>query len=81
MVRPTLANWMAPEHTFWSFRNVRELIPTAQVDCAARPRVLLSDIKPALGGLVVDFHQGQQTIVDFLSSTYTDSFIVVQGEN
>jgi hypothetical protein len=35
MTRPTLDNWMLPGNTFWSFRHVRELIPTAQVDCAA----------------------------------------------
>lgn len=81
MTRPTLANWMAPDHTFWSFRHVRELIPTAQVDPAATPRVLTRDIKSALGGLVVDFHQGPQAVVDFLSSTNTDSFTAVQGEN
>ncbi|MDA3022171.1 MAG: serine hydrolase [Actinomycetota bacterium] len=81
MARPTLANWMAPEHTFWSFRHVRELIPTAQVDSAVTPRVLSRDIRSALGGIVVDFHQGPQTVVDFLSSTNTDSFTVVQGEN
>lgn len=81
MPRPTLANWMAPVHTFWSFRHVRELIPTAQVDSAATPRVLSRDIRSALGGIVVDFHQDPQTVVDFLSSTNTDSFTVVQEEN
>jgi CubicO group peptidase (beta-lactamase class C family) len=27
----TLANWQEPEHTAWSYRHVRELIPTARV--------------------------------------------------
>jgi CubicO group peptidase (beta-lactamase class C family) len=27
----TLANWQDPEHTAWSYRHVRELIPTARV--------------------------------------------------
>ena len=31
MDRPTLDNWMRPPHPFWSFRHVRELIPTARI--------------------------------------------------
>ena len=27
----TLANWQDPEHTVWSYRHIRELIPTARV--------------------------------------------------
>lgn len=81
MTRPTLANWMAPDHAFWSFRHVRELIPTAQVDPAATPRALPRDIKSEIGGLVVDFHEGPQAVVDFLGSTNTDSFTVVCGED
>ncbi len=81
MTRPTLANWMAPEHAFWSFRHVRELIPTAQVDPAAVVRTLHRDANSALGDLVVDFHDGRQPVGDFLSSTNTDSFTVAQDEN
>ncbi|KGA18523.1 hypothetical protein GM51_8245 [freshwater metagenome] len=81
MTRPTLDNWLLPENTFWSFRHVRELIPTAQIDCAKSPRVLNQKIKTELGGISIETHDGVKKISDFLSSTNTDSFTAVKGED
>jgi len=81
MTRPTLDNWLLPENTFWSFRHVRELIPTAQIDCAKSPRVLNQRIKPELGEISIETHDGVKKISDFLSSTNTDSFTAVKGED
>jgi CubicO group peptidase (beta-lactamase class C family) len=39
-VRPTLADWQQPEHLAWSFRHVRELIPTARVARGGTPSPL-----------------------------------------
>ncbi|HEX5195027.1 MAG TPA: serine hydrolase [Solirubrobacteraceae bacterium] len=36
----TLANWQFPEHTGWSYRHIRELIPTARIRRAASPTTL-----------------------------------------
>jgi CubicO group peptidase (beta-lactamase class C family) len=81
MTRPTLNNWLQPENTFWSFRHVRELIPTAQIDCAQTPRVLNQQIKNELGEISLETHDGVKKISDFLSSTNTDSFTAVKGED
>lgn len=81
MNRPTLDNWLLPENTFWSFRHVRELIPTAQVNCSSSPRVLNQNIKSELGDLSVDTHEGARKLSDFLSSTNTDSFTAVKDED
>jgi CubicO group peptidase (beta-lactamase class C family) len=81
MTRPTLDNWLLPENTFWSFRHVRELIPTAQVDCASSPRVLNQKVDTRLGEISVETHQGVTQLADFLSSTNTDSFTAVKGED
>ena len=81
MTRPTLDNWLLPENTFWSFRHVRELIPTAQIDRAKSPRVLNQQIKTELGELSFETHEGVKKISDFLSSTNTDSFTAVKGED
>ena len=81
MTRPTLDNWLLPENTFWSFRHVRELIPTAQIDCAKSPRVLNQQIKTELGEISIEAHDGVKKISDFLSSTNTDSFTAVKGED
>ena len=81
MTRPTLDNWLHPENTFWSFRHVRELIPTAQIDCAKSPRVLNQKIKTELGEILLETHDGVKKISEFLSSTNTDSFTAVKGED
>jgi CubicO group peptidase (beta-lactamase class C family) len=81
MTRPTLDNWLLPENTFWSFRHVRELIPTAQVDCAKTPRALNPKIKPELGEISFETHEGVKKISDYLSSTNTDSFTAAQGDD
>ena len=81
MTRPTLDNWLLPENTFWSFRHVRELIPTAQIDCAKSPRVLNQQIKTELGEISIETHDGVKKISEFLSSTNTDSFTAVKGED
>ena len=39
----TLANWQLPEHTAWSYRHIRELIPTARVRRGRQPSSLPSD--------------------------------------
>ena len=46
----TLASWQDPDHTAWSYRRVRELIPTARVRRADRP-VPLRTADPPPGGL------------------------------
>jgi CubicO group peptidase (beta-lactamase class C family) len=81
MTRPTLDNWLQPENTFWSFRHVRELIPTAQIDCAQTPRVLNQQNKKELGEISIETRDGVKKISDFLSSTNTDSFTAVKGED
>jgi CubicO group peptidase (beta-lactamase class C family) len=81
MTRPTLDNWLQPENTFWSFRHVRELMPTAQIACAKSPRVLNQKIKTDLGEISIETHDGVKKISDFLSDTNTDSFTAVMGED
>lgn len=81
MTRPTLDNWLMPENTFWSFRHVRELLPTAQVNCAKSPRALNPQIKPELGEISIETHEGAKKISDYLATTNTDSFTVAKGED
>jgi CubicO group peptidase (beta-lactamase class C family) len=41
----TLADWQLPEHTAWSYRHVRELIPTARVRGGRPPSPLPTDAR------------------------------------
>jgi CubicO group peptidase (beta-lactamase class C family) len=73
----TLANWQDPDHTAWSYRHIRELIPTARVrhgqpvaalDAAASPprglaaEALLADDRT--DGLIV-VHEGEVVLEDY----------------
>jgi len=81
MSRPTIDNWLTEEHVFWSFRNVRELIPTAQVDSSERVRALNLNVDPKLGTMPVTTSAGTVTVKAFLESSHTDSLTVLKGND
>lgn len=73
----TLANWQDPAHTGWSYRHIRELIPTARIRSAARPAELATAVAPPAAlpaarlldddrtdGLIV-LHQGAIVLEDY----------------
>jgi CubicO group peptidase (beta-lactamase class C family) len=78
MDRPTLANWMSPEYTRWSFRHVRELIPSARVRHGHHPRTLASSPSGGLLDLEVDLPTGRQTVRAFLDDNRTDALVVLR---
>ncbi len=67
--RPTLAAWKLPEHLSWSFRHVRELIPTARVArgavASALPRRELGEPLPG--------------VQELMQEGYTDGLLVIHG--
>lgn len=65
--RITLANWQEPENTAWSYRHVRELIPTARVR-RGEPASPLDEASAQRGGLAVQ---------RLLADDRTDGLIVV----
>lgn len=81
MSRPTLDNWLLPEHVFWSFRHARELLPTAQVDCASTPRKLNPAIDSDLATVEFESSRGPISLLEFLQTSKSDSFTVAQGED
>jgi CubicO group peptidase (beta-lactamase class C family) len=69
--RITLSNWQDPQHTAWSYRHVRELIPTARVRRGERASPL-GDASPRRSGLAVE---------RLLADDRTDGLIVLhEGE-
>jgi CubicO group peptidase (beta-lactamase class C family) len=87
----TLANWQDPEHTRWSYRHMRELIPTARIPRAthtsplrhARPRVpelaaerVLDD--PTTDGLIV-LHGGQVMLEEYRRGLEADDVHLLQS--
>jgi CubicO group peptidase (beta-lactamase class C family) len=67
-MRPTLADWQRPEHIGWSYRHIRELIPTARVAGAAVPSPLPRRLPAAeLPG-----------VAELMRTGFTDGLLVLQ---
>ena len=80
MERPTLDNWMQPPHTRWSFRHVRELIPTGRIRHGHHPRPLGFAPASNLLNLRFDTTHGERVLGDYLETAQTDSLVVLRGE-
>lgn len=78
MDRPTLDNWMRPPHPFWSFRHVRELIPTARIRHGHHPRALPFEPAGNLLDLRFDSKAGERVLGEYLANTQTDAFVAVK---
>ncbi len=80
MDRPTLDNWMRPPHTHWSFRHVRELIPTARIRHGHHPSELTYE--PA--GNLLDLHfestSGERVFFNDTATTETDALVAIKGD-
>ena len=75
--RPTLANWLDPSHLHWSFRHLRELIPTARVRSGA-VRELPSDPQGhLLQEPIIPTDAGPVSISTYLRTSSTDAFVVL----
>jgi CubicO group peptidase (beta-lactamase class C family) len=74
----TLANWRKAPFSAWGFRNVRRLIPTANIPGSRHPVTLeisLEDVRP----IEFNGHDGKPTSVgQALPGTHTDAFIVLR---
>jgi CubicO group peptidase (beta-lactamase class C family) len=74
----TLANWRKAPFSAWGFRNVRRLVPTAEIAASGEAAALEVDLQP-IGNVEFDGHDGQATTVgDALPATSTDAFIVLR---
>ena len=72
----TLAHWQDPPYNRWAFQHVREFIPTVRIrrgtDVSPLPAA------PAdLGPLTFRHGEGQLTVEEMLTETYTDGFLVL----
>ncbi|MGA0121855.1 MAG: serine hydrolase domain-containing protein [Gaiellales bacterium] len=79
MDRPDLGNWMRPPHPFWSFRHVRELIPTARVRHGHHVRTLPFEPAGSLLDLRFDAKsRGEVVLGEWLASSQSDALVVVR---
>ena len=64
----TLANWQDPAHTLWSYRHMRELVPTARVCRSEHP----SSLRSAPGGV-----REPPPAARLLDDDHTDALIIL----
>jgi len=77
--RVTLANWQDPPFNRWSFKHLRELIPTQRIARGAMSRELpRHDAPPALHEVAVSrLGSGDSTFGSVLDDTWTDAVLVL----
>lgn len=74
----TLANWRKFPFTQWSFRNVRQLLPTAPIAASGNSVPLPADLRD-IGSTVFETPRGERTTVDrALRETSTDALLVLR---
>src|SRR3954452_21039895 len=74
----TLANWRKAPFSAWGFRNVRRIIPTANI-AASGAAVALEIALEEIGHVGFNGHDGNPTTVSqALRATHTDAFIVLR---
>ena len=74
----TLANWRKAPFSAWGFRNVRRLLPTANI-AASGHAVPLQTALEEIGHLAFNGHDGNPTTVNqALRATHTDAFIALR---
>jgi len=74
----TLSNWRKAPFSAWGFRNVRRLIPTANIAASGHPLALEMSLEE-IGHIGFNGHDGNPTSVRHaLRATHTDAFIVLR---
>src|SRR5690606_3567438 len=75
----TLANWRTAPFSRWSFQNVRESVPTAEIRAAAEgPETALS-ASPLLDREIDTGVEQARTPRAFLDHAHTDSFVMMRS--
>ena len=74
----TLSNWRKAPFSAWGFRNVRRLVPTADIPASGHAIPLETSLED-IGHIGFTGHDGQPTTVSrALPTTSTDAFIVLR---
>jgi hypothetical protein len=74
----TLANWRRAPFSAWGFRNVRRLIPTANIPASGQAVELKTSLEE-IGQIGFSSHDGKPTSIGrALPATHTDAFIVLR---
>jgi hypothetical protein len=74
----TLSNWRKAPFSAWGFRNVRRLIPTANIPASGQATAFETSLEE-IGHIGFKGHDGNPTTVSqALRATHTDAFVVLR---
>ncbi|MDO9416151.1 serine hydrolase domain-containing protein [Pararhizobium sp.] len=73
----TLHNWRTAPYSRWSFQNLRELVPTAEIACTAVQTEIALDPSDLMGTAIVPAGASDGTVRGFLELTDTDAFVLM----
>jgi CubicO group peptidase (beta-lactamase class C family) len=75
----TLGNWRTRPYSAWSFQNVAELVPSAEISTSATIEdETLESLGPLLGESI-DTGNGTETVLGFLRRSNTDTLAVMKA--
>ncbi len=78
--RVPLIDWDRPPWNRWTFQNIRQILPTAEVWRGNGPVRDLPEDRRALGDIAFKTADGaEMTVAGMLDTTYGDGFIVLKG--
>jgi CubicO group peptidase (beta-lactamase class C family) len=75
----TIANWRTAPFSRWSFQNVAELVPTAQIDCRGEQREVAIDSAAWLETAIDTGVDDAPTIATFLAHAETDALVMMRA--
>ncbi len=73
----TRFNWRKYPHSQWSFRNTRQVLPTADIRRSSTPSALTSSVRD-LTPVAFVADGKQTTVAETLAQTYADGLLVMQ---
>ena len=75
--RATLDTWLAPPDNRWSFRHVRELLPTARVAHGAARELPAAPATGLLDADIIPTNDGHTSLARYLDESATDALVVL----
>lgn len=75
----TLANWRTAPHSRWSFQNVGEIVPSAEIRAAAATSETALSASPLLDRELDTGVEQARTPRAFLDYAHTDAFVLMKG--
>jgi CubicO group peptidase (beta-lactamase class C family) len=74
-----LGNWRTRPYSAWSFQNVSEMVPTAEI---ATGMTIEQEVLEPLGSLLgeaIAADEGEETVLDFLDRSSTDTLTIMKS--